>query len=313
MEEQLDESYKVCGFCSQLTDEADRLSPALLKFLHGYLGVSASKLPLMVCTDCHRRSINAKKFSEKCHRAFEKLEKNGITGVLVWGRNQEDKRQVEEILSNGQGNGVEWNEPSVGIKYDRKIHGPLMFPRITVTADDRAMAEAHIEKSKSGRIVKRKYEILDDDFDWDVDIKKKVKSEPVYTNTQPQPQAKPAKPKPAPEPELSDCGEVFPAVGPYQCEICKNITKTKLEFVNHIKAKHRNMIDPAVLKTLESDLRKRKKKLMKKSGKFPSQKKKSKGRKKSLESDSDEEYLGGGGGGGGRRVPSQEMGRGPAC
>ena len=289
MEEHLDESYKVCGFCSQLTDEADRLSPALLNFLSGYLGVSASQLPLMVCTDCHRRSINAKKFSDKCHRAFQKLEKNGITGILVWGRSRADIQQVEDILrSNGHGNRVEWNEPSVGIEYDRKIHGPLMFPRITLTADDRAMAEAHMEKSKSGRIVKRKYEILDDDFDWDVDIQKKVKSEPVPANPKP---AKP-QPQPDPEPELSDCGEVFPAVGPYQCEICKNITNTKQDFVNHIKAKHRSMIDPAVLKTLEADLRKRKKKLLKKSGKFPAQKKKSKGRKKSLESDSDEEYLG---------------------
>merc|ERR1719219_2007030 len=136
---------------------------------------------------------------------------------------------------------------------------------------------------------------------------KKVKSEPVSTSTKPLPQAKPAKPKPEPEPELSDCGEVFPSVGPYQCEICQDITNTKQDFVDHIKAKHRSRIDPAVLRTLESDLRKRKKKLLKKSGKFPAQKKKSKGRKKSLESDSDEEYLGGGGGGRGKKYQSNSQ------
>ena len=302
MEEQLDESFKVCGFCSQLTDEADKLSPALLRFLLGYLGVSASRLPLMLCSDCHRRTINAKKFSEKCHRAFEKLEKNGITGILVWGRSHTDKQRVEEILgSQGHSNGVEWNEPSVGIKYDRKIHGPLMFPRITLTADDRAIAEAHMDKSKSGRIIKRKYESLDDDFDWGVDMNKKVKSEPVTIENKPQTKPAKPKPKPEPEPELSDCGEEFPSVGPYQCEICQNITNTKQEFVNHIKAKHRTMIDPAVLKTLESDLRKRKKKMLEKYGKLPAQKKPRR-RKKSLESDSDEEFWAGGGRGGGKKA-----------
>ena len=52
-------------------------------------------------------------------------------------------------------------------------------------------------------------------------------------------------------------GEMFPSVGPYQCEICQNITQTKQEFVTHIKTEHKGMVDKAVLQSLESDLKKR--------------------------------------------------------
>ena len=286
MEEQLGESFKVCLFCSQLTDEADRLSPELLQFLQTYLAVPPSRLPLRACSDCHRRSINARKFKEKCHRAFDKLEKNGITGGMVWGRSQQERREVGQILSSC----LEWTGPSVGLEYDRDVHGPLMFPRITLTATDRALAEAHMEKSKSGRIIKRKYESLDENWDPDVDMVKSVKSEPAPAVSRAP--SKPVKPQPQPESEaeLSDCGEVFPSVGPYQCEICQNITNTKQEFVDHIKAKHRSMIDPAVLRTLESDLRKRKKKMLQKRGKFSAPKKKAKTKSKIVDSDSDEEF-----------------------
>ena len=54
--------------------------------------------------------------------------------------------------------------------------------------------------------------------------------------------------------------EVFPTIGPYQCEICQMITDTKAEFVGHIKAEHRNVVDEDVLRSLEADIRKSKKK-----------------------------------------------------
>lgn len=66
------------------------------------------------------------------------------------------------------------------------------------------------------------------------------------------------------EPEIIDLEdgeeEIFPSLGPYQCEICQQITETKQEFVAHIKSLHRDIVDESVLWSLESDLNKRKKK-----------------------------------------------------
>jgi hypothetical protein len=47
---------------------------------------------------------------------------------------------------------------------------------------------------------------------------------------------------------------MFPSIGPYQCEICQNITSTKQEFVDHIKANHRGVVDEEVLTSLEKDV-----------------------------------------------------------
>ena len=41
---------------------------------------------------------------------------------------------------------------------------------------------------------------------------------------------------------------------------CQMITDTKAEFVGHIKAEHRNVVDEDVLRSLEADIRKSKKK-----------------------------------------------------
>ena len=53
--------------------------------------------------------------------------------------------------------------------------------------------------------------------------------------------------------------EVFPSVGPYQCEICQVITVTKQEFVDHITKFHLEVVDLDVLRSLENDLAKKKK------------------------------------------------------
>ena len=57
-----------------------------------------------------------------------------------------------------------------------------------------------------------------------------------------------------------DDEEMFPSIGPYQCEICQNITNTKQEFVDHIKANHRDVVDEEVLDSLEKDLEKSRRK-----------------------------------------------------
>ena len=61
----------------------------------------------------------------------------------------------------------------------------------------------------------------------------------------------------------SDEEEIFPSIGPYQCEICQQITHTKVEFVEHIKNNHRKVVDEEVLRSLEHDLKISKKKEMK--------------------------------------------------
>ena len=65
------------------------------------------------------------------------------------------------------------------------------------------------------------------------------------------------------EDDDDDMEEIFPAVGPYQCEICQKITDTKQDFVDHIKKFHINVVDDEVLKSLESDLKKSRKKAAK--------------------------------------------------
>merc|ERR1712098_876415 len=91
---------------------------------------------------------------------------------------------------------------------------------------------------------------------------------------------------------------MFPAKGPYQCEICQNITKMKKHFVEHIKDNHMTMIDNKVLRNLEADLEKREKKVCEKMGKKyvdPKSKKKKKtpakpkAKKRKVDSDDDTE------------------------
>ena len=93
-----------------------------------------------------------------------------------------------------------------------------------------AAAEAHIRSS-----TRRKYEDLNDDAD--IVESGEAKSE--------------------------DGEEIFPAVGPFQCEICKEVSATKQMFVTHIKTRHRHSVDPEVLRSLELDLRKREEKIEK--------------------------------------------------
>jgi len=57
-----------------------------------------------------------------------------------------------------------------------------------------------------------------------------------------------------------DLVEAYPPHGPYQCELCQNITDSKEEFVEHIKTKHLEDVDDDVLNTLYGDLRKARRK-----------------------------------------------------
>ena len=48
--------------------------------------------------------------------------------------------------------------------------------------------------------------------------------------------------------------------GPYQCELCQNITDSKEDFVRHIKTEHSEDVDDDVMHTLTTDLKKAKRK-----------------------------------------------------
>ena len=167
----------------------------------------AVRLPAKMCAECHRSSVTASKFSDKCHRAFEKLERSGVRGAaLVWGQGQSLLERQRQVVSAGG-----------GVEYNKKIHGQLKFPRINLSKEDRARAEDHKARSET----KRRQET------WQTEV----------------------------EPDK----EMFPSVGPFQCEMCQLVTATKQDFVTHIKTTHQGFIDPDVLRGLESDLRVREK------------------------------------------------------
>ena len=50
-------------------------------------------------------------------------------------------------------------------------------------------------------------------------------------------------------------------LGPYQCELCQNITDSKEEFVKHIKMTHLEDVDDDVMNTLYKDLKKSRRKM----------------------------------------------------
>ena len=202
MEPQLGDSFKVCGFCSQLTEQADSLSPDMMTFMAQFLNLPVVRLPAKLCPECLKRSVSARKFSEKCRRAIEKLEKNGLTGGMVWGKSESEV--LKASLSTGG-----------GVEYNWRRHGPLKFPRITITAEERDRAEDFLARRRSGC-------------------------------------------------DPGDSEEIFPAEGPFECEMCHEVTITKQDFVDHIKDNHRDFIDPQVLSDLESDLQKKRTKVVKK-------------------------------------------------
>jgi len=355
---QPEESFKVCGLCSQLVDEAVKLTDILLDFLTKFLNVEGSNLPLKICTECYQSAIDSKKFKEKCLRTVEKLKKTHISSTMILGRSSQEVKHMKNKFKNGLDlggnvdkditdqieqvgviqdehkplNGEETENllretcsgrsragrrtvsrnSSLGSNLDdtplstrsrrtavgktsiqslTEMYGAHMQPKIRISeaerkiADDMLADDMLVERSRSGRPLKRKVASPEDPVPLDFLTGKKVKTEPgpdtfPYRprNTHPgRPRSKTPKgykykgyaiieepdPKDSDTYDLDDGEEeIFPSLGPYQCEICQEITDTKQEFVAHIKALHKDMVDEAVLRSLESDLKKRKKKEM---------------------------------------------------
>ena len=254
----LDENYKACGFCAKPAYETLRFSDAVLEFLELCLDVKGSSLPTKVCKDCFKAAKEAKQFRDKCIRSFGTLKSNAVSSNLIWGRSSEDRRYLKKKFD-----GIDTGEYSSALEYEPDRYR-LMLPQVDIAADEKQLANTYMTISKSGRMIRKKPKYDDDDWGGDMgggdDWFSSVKGEPV----EPLP---PQKTEDEWDAELSDCGEQFPAKGPYQCEICQDITKMKKMFVSHIKENHASMIDNKVLKGLESDLQKRQKKICEKMGK----------------------------------------------
>merc|ERR1711892_49969 len=73
---QPEESFKVCGLCSQLVDGAVKLTDILLDFLTKFLNVDGSKLPSKICTECFQGAIDSKKVQRKMSSNSGKVKEN---------------------------------------------------------------------------------------------------------------------------------------------------------------------------------------------------------------------------------------------
>jgi len=343
---QPEESFKVCGLCSQLVDEAVKLTDILLDFLTKFLNVDGSNLPSKICTECFQGAIDSKKFKEKCLRTVEKLKKTHISSTMILGRSTVDVKHMKNKFKNGldlvepefedciaatkpnkikhageniiaapfsgrrsaakidsrkssinsinEDTPLAWRQRRTNVQRSSSLtslteqYGAHLQPRVRVPEAERRLAEdmllegSLVERSRYGRVMKRKVASPEDPVPLDMLKSKKVKTEPGPDTFPYRPGNKVGKPKSkAPkgykgyayveESDMKDSDlydadeneeEIFPSLGPYQCEICQEITDTKQEFVAHIKALHKDMVDEAVLRSLESDLKKRKKKEM---------------------------------------------------
>jgi len=277
-----EESFKVCGLCSQLVDEAVKLNDQLLTFLITFLEVPGTVLPTKICTECYQGAIDSKKFKEKCIRTVEKLKKTQISSNMILGRSHTDIKQMKQKFSYNNTDidplllSSQKFKGSRGPKSSRPVLSPsssvedlpLSTRRslgmdttvpcsIVIPHTERVAADQMIERSRSGRVLKRNVTVLERD------------SSPVskLPRHESKPHKKSKKRSSSGKGNVDqvtviegDDEEIFPSMGPYQCEICQEITDTKQEFVAHIKALHKDMVDEAVLRSLESDLKKRKKK-----------------------------------------------------
>ena len=90
-----EESFKVCGLCSQLVDESVQLDPVFRAFLVSFLDIANENLPSKVCTDCYQQSFDCKKFKDRCDRAIRKLANTKLSDTMILGRSAVDKRTIE--------------------------------------------------------------------------------------------------------------------------------------------------------------------------------------------------------------------------
>ena len=64
---------KTCRLCAAITDDSVELKEDMKKFLVHFLEID--NLPQRICVTCFQDCCDAKRFKERCRKAFEKLSK----------------------------------------------------------------------------------------------------------------------------------------------------------------------------------------------------------------------------------------------
>eukprot|EP00093_Oithona_nana_P002261 02261.XXX_4252_2358_1 [CDS] Oithona nana genome sequencing. len=149
--------------------------------------------------------------------------------------------------------------PPVAPAPAKRLRKGYAYEPVVPVAEEPSKSSPGKDRSSFGRV--RNSKTRNNDYVYDTaeaEAAEAAENSPLSKVSKGRKKATPA--KKVEEPVEDDTEEVFPTIGPYQCEICQMITDTKVDFVAHIKAKHRDVVDDEVLLSLESDIRKSNKK-----------------------------------------------------
>ena len=242
----------MCGFCSSLVSPqaVNNLDGDLIRFVEDFL--DDDDIPSQSCMDCYQSAYNAKRFRDQCKRTFEKLEATNISHSMVIGKSSSRRKP-------------KW-KPKQG--------------QVNISVDEKNLADAACYHTSNGSLsYKKRKSFVDSLLEEHQPLRKKRKKQPPkyieVEETDTEVEVDDEEVEEEEEEAIEPINEIFPSIGPYQCEICQNITHTKKEFVAHIKRYHIREVDESILKSLETDLDpKKKNKNNKKSNKNKKVKKK---------------------------------------
>ena len=223
----------VCVLCCQLVEEGERLSLGLLQFLATFLALPGHLLPARVCPACHSSTASCRRFHLQCRQAARKVARTSVCAAMVLGRAPEEQRLVREALARAA---PPMETPQA---YSQASPDRRLLARAAREWGDPGLVEREV-RVRVAREERRVAEVA-------MGGRRKEKSRWVCT----------IKEEEEEEEEEESEVEMFPSVGPYQCEICQEMTDTKQMFVDHIRRLHRGEVDTQVLRSLESDLRKK--------------------------------------------------------
>ncbi|CAB4055565.1 unnamed protein product [Lepeophtheirus salmonis] len=246
------EAFKVCGLCSQLVDTSVDIDEILIDFLSQFLSITPDNFPPKICTDCFSSATEAKRFKEHCIKAIHKIKKTRLCTSVILGKDTvgtsrmiSPSRKSEPPPRNSYGilsprsNNFEKSsleELQVQIPYTERNEADKKFEEDGCSYLKKKSEKNHSNTSSSFLLHPRdKSPILP----LPRVATKKSKGGQGQTPTK----ARPSSLNSSKDSTELDTAEVFPSIGPYQCEICQKITDTKQEFVQHIKELHRSVVD----------------------------------------------------------------------
>uniref|UniRef100_A0A0K2T316 ZAD domain-containing protein n=1 Tax=Lepeophtheirus salmonis TaxID=72036 RepID=A0A0K2T316_LEPSM len=283
------EAFKVCGLCSQLVDTSVDIDEILIDFLSQFLSITPDNFPPKICTDCFSSATEAKRFKEHCIKAIHKIKKTRLCTSVILGKdtvgtsrmispsrkseppprnsygilsprsNNFEKSSLEELqvqIPYTERNEADKKFEEDGCSYLKKkseknhsnTSSSISSPSKRQEPNSPSPKSSNSNRKRPSRIIHRT-ERTTSNYP---PPKKKSKGGQGQTPTK----ARPSSLNSSKDSTELDTAEVFPSIGPYQCEICQKITDTKQEFVQHIKELHRSVVDEEVLESLEQDLKK---------------------------------------------------------